>query len=106
MTLGNSVTISNSVAISVTAEDIADGQRGVTNRCPVALAVRRATGIKAVSIRSTQGVLYGNEYRSFDLPAEVREFIALYDAGQAVEPLAFDILLRPYRTAAVQEIKA
>ena len=91
------VIASDVVAVLLTAGDIADGQRGLTNRCPVALAVRRATGIKVVSIRSTQGVLYGQEYQSFDLPAEAREFIARYDTGETVEPLAFDIILVPYR---------
>lgn len=75
------------VNVEVTAEDIAQGVAADCQRCPVALALKRATGedwrvgsyeAEKVAIR-------------VPLPMRVRAWTLALDTGEPVEPFSFEI---------------
>lgn len=76
--------------IHVTAQHIMNGQRADCRRCPVALALKDATGQRyAVSTRTYRSIndLAKNE----DLPAKARDWIEAFDSGHKVKPFTFNI---------------
>lgn len=92
--------------IEVTAEDIQNGTPNEMGCCPIALAVRRATGKPYVSVGAknveigtfTQYTengtkLGGGPENRLDLPNEATLFILDFDSGVTVQPFAFDLLL-------------
>lgn len=80
-----------SVHIEVTAQDIADGARGESDSCPIALAVERTLGV--VPHVSEFDVSLGGRFDEaiVDLPDEAVDFIADFDAGLRPGPFAFDL---------------
>jgi hypothetical protein len=82
-------------AISVTPEDIALGKPGDTKTCPVARAAARA--LKAVPGEISVGgfqIVYWADPDSADiynLPGRAQAWIASFDRGETVHPIAFDI---------------
>lgn len=74
--------------IQVTQEDINNGMRRNGNKCPVTLAIKRATGIALVSSGLTICV-YGR--RELIPPVAVTEFIEQFDAGNPVSPFEFNL---------------
>lgn len=77
------------VQIEVTAEDIKGGIPDTPYSCPVALAAKRATGLRVWVHTHTINI----EGRPADLPDCAISFIASFDDNKAVEPFAFDIEL-------------
>lgn len=79
--------------IDVTQEDIVKGAPEDCGRCPIALAIRRATGWERVNVDyTTVQPDRDNLQDLIDLPAEAVEFISLFDKGQcAVAPFSFEL---------------
>jgi len=86
------------ICISVTAEDIANGERNDCTACPIALAMNR-TGLRHVSARNVFVVWWdrdlsetgeGNRFCAFT-PSEAADFMSAFDAGENVEPFEFTL---------------
>jgi hypothetical protein len=86
--------------ISVTAEDIQNGEGNDMTRCPLALAIRRAH--TAAGIQFHGGVCADHWHPDADdmltigrWPADcadqIREFVHGFDRGAPVEPFEFDL---------------
>ena len=79
------------IKVEVTAKDIANGKRMQFLTCPVARAIRRATGKKWwVRTKST----HCNDGNSVMLSAKVCKWISRFDGGHAVNPFSFTIRFR------------
>jgi len=78
------------IRVDVTARDIATGEPGCCSRCPVAKAVRRATGIREVEI-STKLLWIGKAWKGISLPSVTRRFIFSFDDHQPVRPFSFKL---------------
>ena len=83
--------------IQVTAQHISDGMPNDGMNCPVALAIREATGLNGVEVGPTyvtrddwKGRTEPVTKRTF-LPPHVTEAIADFDAGTDPEPFEFDL---------------
>jgi hypothetical protein len=75
------------VTISVTQEDIADGIKGNSEKCPIGLAMMRqgvATGTGGKSLTIGAGVSIDRENK-----AKVFEFMEKFDKGKVVTPFEF-----------------
>lgn len=75
------------ITIHVTEEDIKNGERHDSRKCPIALACLRTINmtwfdlhIKLLTIPDTNL-----------LPGETGTFMPLFDAGKPVEPFSFEI---------------
>lgn len=78
--------------ISVTKEDIIKGNRGSADRCPVALAFKRALLPKQSKIAvgsQTFSVRIKGHYSQGDLPARAIRFIRRFDSSESVKPFTF-----------------
>jgi hypothetical protein len=77
--------------ISVTQDDIESGCRSNTERCPIALASRRA-GLQDVRVSSEEiRFLYNDRYLVWPATNEVKGFVFTYDNGFSVN-MTFDEL--------------
>ena len=76
------------ITVTVTPRDIVKGKQWSACGCPVALALRRATGRK-ISVGPLE--LADEDETHVDLPAEVVDFIRRFDRGEPVEPFRFEI---------------
>lgn len=75
------------MTINVTAEDIAVGERNNCGWCPVALAVRRATGEQAW-VHPDALIVRG---RRCPMPSEVWARVLKYDVQGVMEPFSFEL---------------
>lgn len=75
--------------ITVTQEDIEEGQARSCHRCPVALAMSRTIGRELVVYPHYAGTL-GMDVVCF-FPSEVEQFIADFDEGKPVKPFSFTV---------------
>lgn len=103
------------ITIDVTAEDIAEGERGSCEFCPVAMALSRLCRV-AVEVHAIKAHFQppsGNAFRaSRPLPLEARRFISNFDAQSfniqsELKPFFFtldipDQFLKPEILAAAQ----
>jgi hypothetical protein len=78
------------VHVSVTAEDIENGIRRDCWKCPVAIAMFRATGVKYV-VRGISAAVVGSPDDLIALPERVINFIQRYDDGKFPRPMEFDL---------------
>ena len=82
--------------IRVTSDDIDAGQRRNCTACAVALALRRATGLRWAVGMNERGVATARldplawPARWHDLPPAVTEFVHRFDAGGRCEPFEFE----------------
>lgn len=83
------------VRINITAKDIREGKRGEPAGCPAALAISRrlgedycATVSVAVSIRGRKAF---DRHARVPAPKALNEFVADFDAHQAVQPIRFSL---------------
>lgn len=80
--------------INVTEVDILCGKKKSCTHCPVAYAVKRATGRKRNVVVDGQYLTIGldrqNEQEIY-LPKKARDFISKFDDGQKVKPFSFNI---------------
>lgn len=77
--------------IEVTQGDIDGGERGNSDRCPLATAIGRALRRK---VRVTCGSVWPlpvSHGRIAALPRKAGDFINAFDQGLAVAPIAFDL---------------
>ena len=78
------------IAVFVTAQDIEEGRRRNTWKCPLCLALRRATGVKWVVEESTA---YRVTRRNAFIPLApgAITFISEFDATGAGKPFHFEL---------------
>lgn len=80
--------------IVVTEKDIANGKPRACDECPIALAVRRLTGLSVLvgiwHIETWDPQNYTATHKRFELPQEACLFICLYDRGATLDPFEFD----------------
>lgn len=79
--------------VQVTAEDIAHGERGNCNECPVARAIMRAVPGSAPNV-GYDIVSAGIGGMAADLPGDAVDFIDRYDQEVGAEPFEFDLTWR------------
>jgi hypothetical protein len=87
--------MSKPVTIEVTQRDISRGVPADCSKCPVALAVRRATKIRKIAA-DTSGLFRiapYTEFARFTAKHPARKFIKDFDAGEPVEPFSFEVEL-------------
>jgi hypothetical protein len=72
--------------VRVTKKDICRGVMGSCTRCPVVLALNRATGVEWHVIGSTASKAGGSQ---LCLPHKARQFIRNFDSGRPVKPFSF-----------------
>lgn len=79
------------ITISVSEEDIAEGEPKVCNLCPIALAMRRA-GLENPSA-GIYFLIWGGGERShkMSLQKDVALFMARFDDGKKCEPFTFEL---------------
>lgn len=82
------------VRIAVTWEDIKNGKRTSASSCPIALAAKRATGIRGLCADSA-GLFKMRGGQKFDVPQKVERFVHAFDRGISVKPFVF--YATPYR---------
>ena len=82
------------VKIMVTADDIARGITGVVQRCPLALAIQRCSGMRDLCV-GTDYVFSGTQPGKLitHLPPEAAAFRLHFDDGLPVQPITFEIEL-------------
>ena len=89
--------MSRTVVVSVTQEDIAAGEPCEALSCPVAIAIRRATGLRTYVDEDT--IALGERYRggpfvvSLPPPPEVTRFVDRFDHRRPVSPFTFTLEL-------------
>lgn len=75
--------------VVVSQKDIDEGSRHSARHCPIAVALKRATGKNFAVIGSCAWL--GDYYtREFPLPKEVGTFVREFDSGLYVEPFVFE----------------
>lgn len=81
--------------IEVTAEDIRQGVRNNAFNCPIAHALRRASGHNAVRVDVCDLTVNsaGEGLRSAPLPPEAESFLVLFDSSLDVAPFTFEVEL-------------
>jgi hypothetical protein len=86
------------VVVEVTAEDIAKGEKGSCERCPIALALARAADMDRV--HAHLDCLWGWPAGDPDAnsivastPIEASNFIDDFDSGEPVNPFTFTVEL-------------
>lgn len=88
------------LTVSVTADDIARGERRCADKCPIALAIKRVSECEDVSVEGGMGLLLRAKGTSYDrtwvgVDRETRslidDFIAMFDEGDDVEEVVFEI---------------
>lgn len=72
--------------VIVTQEDIDNGDRTQSARCPIALAISRAYGIKNIAVGMDR--VTGMSKTRW-LPIEAQNFVLAFDNGEPVEPFEF-----------------
>ena len=86
--------------IDVTADDIRRGERCTTDRCPVALAIRRAVPDAMILVTPTYVIVSTPAWKlnllDEDMPAGVREFVLSFDRSTSpvwctMAPFSFDL---------------
>mgnify|MGYP001615771476 CR=1 FL=1 len=76
------------VRVSVTKRDIAEGVPLDTQMCPVAIAIRRTTGVFVVDVTDYQ---FQFDSGNVDLPKRVARFVDAFDFGDKVRPFTFTL---------------
>jgi hypothetical protein len=78
------------LAVEVTADDIANGEPQKNCLCPVALAIKRLPGVTDAWVEfDFAAVTFEDGERNYALPPEADAFIHAFDGGEPVGPLAF-----------------
>jgi hypothetical protein len=77
------------ITVRVTGTDVRRGLPGDPLRCPVARALRRATGRPWSACRQVLQLHGGGEDRKLPSPEEADTFMFAFDRGKDVQPFAF-----------------
>lgn len=80
------------IQVDVTAEDIEQGEQEECQRCPIALAVMRATG-SPFAVVQEDTVTLSQERIVHALPQKAIDFIGFFDGHgrRVVKPFSFEI---------------
>ena len=85
----------HTLKINVTQEDIDKGEAGISNSCPVALAIKRSYGeLVRVTVGCTRiyiSDIQKTKYKTCQTPLEVVNFMCDFDRQNPVEPFEFEI---------------
>ena len=76
--------------IIVTQEDIDRGEPTECGRCPVARAIKRATGRKRLKVWTAMVII---SQKRFSLSQRVTDFIYAFDNAEPVKPFSFSLPL-------------
>lgn len=80
------------IHVTITAADIAVGERRECYSCPVALALARATGDEEANVYERDWFLWLEAWgRSIRAPEVVRDFVRRFDDDETPEPFAFSL---------------
>ena len=74
--------------IEITQDDIDNGERGRTDRCPIALALRRVPGAERTSAGRISCTINNKVYR---MSAAAQRFVVAFDHDKPVRPMRFAI---------------
>lgn len=78
------------VLVTVTKQDIQTGVRNSAESCPIAHAVKRATGLSAsVNQTRVKTMKGGMTVKRVPSTVKIAEFVRRFDTAQAVEPFEF-----------------
>lgn len=80
--------------ITVTADDIAQGEAGNCKACPIASAMRREL-LRGVEVLAHTWCFSSGEPTSRRLPTLAVEFIKSFDSGEPVKPFSFTVATLP-----------
>jgi hypothetical protein len=78
------------ITVSITDSDIDNGTRGDCWKCPVALALWRATGEKYI-VWSGNAYPLGRRDRNVILPNSVQSWIGRFDRSEFPKPMEFQL---------------
>ena len=83
------------LAVRISPEEISAGERLSGENCPVALALKRKTGLRWVVGRvSALATGPGNAKAYYDIPPAVTKFIRAFDDYERVRPMTAVLLKR------------
>lgn len=79
--------------ITVTADDICNGVRENTHKCPIARAVSRVFNVPTddVEVGDDENNNLKVKGDTYDLPEEAVEFFKAFDSSEPVNPFEFEI---------------
>lgn len=77
------------IRIEVTQADIDRGTRSDCAACPIALAAARAVGFPCEA--DLTGLWFPLGMGHYVLPAAASDFVLAFDAGETVQPFAFEV---------------
>lgn len=80
------------IRVKVTQDDIKNGKRCLSRKCPLALAVARATGKSAIVRVTTLTV--DNFAHRFNMSKKLIRFINDFDSDRPVKPFSFILRFR------------
>lgn len=83
--------MTKTITVNVTQEDIETGIANDCLHCPIALAISRELPSSFPKVRNSNAGLLGRFSGWADLPVQAQTFIELFDAGQSVAPITFDL---------------
>lgn len=91
--------MSKGIKITVTKTDIKNGKPGNTILCPIALAVKRATRCKDISVGGTRIMIFNDRVKHgtgniLSMPQKATDFIDAFDWSEPVKPFSF--VAKPY----------
>ncbi len=79
--------------IDITWEDIANGMRKESGRCPIALAMKRQTGGGYVSVSPCTVYTYIKQVTKLYILADnASQFVEHFDVGEIVKPQTVEII--------------
>ena len=78
------------IHVEVTQEDIEQASRASASTCPIARAVKRATGANRVTVYDAI-LIDGEDFEKYHTPPEAFEWLKRYDDGHKVEPISFTL---------------
>jgi hypothetical protein len=85
-------TVGRTITVSVTAADIDNGIRGDCWKCPIALALWRATGEKCLVGRTHVWPL-GDKDRRTPMPEAAVDWIRKFDRAEFPKPMEFELTI-------------
>jgi hypothetical protein len=76
------------LTVNVTAEDIRNGVREASRRCPIARAINRTLNVED-GVEVCEFHIQTDDDTMFSMPAEATRFVEDFDHGKPVEPFEF-----------------
>lgn len=74
--------------ITVTQQDIDKGEQGEAKHCPIARALKRATGEQCLVASK---ICFIGDREDIPLPENAQSFVSDFDCGFPVKPFSFDL---------------